>query len=135
MANPQQPGVGNQAVQEEAHGFFYHLTPDSFKRYPGSEDPNSDLQDAMERNLNSYHCQLIALGSAIGTGLFIATGQGLSISGPGPLLGAFIFVGFALCPTIMALGEMATFMPVPGGFFEHARILTDEALGAAVGWK
>ncbi len=75
------------------------------------------------------------IGSAIGTGLFIGAGQGLRVAGPIPLLLAFMFVGFTLCPTVFALGEMATYMPFAGGFVEHARRFVDDAWGAAVGWK
>jgi amino acid permease len=102
---------------------------------PGPEYPDGQLAWALDQSLKGYHSQLIALGSAIGTGLFIASGEGLAIAGPIPLLGAFCFVGFTLCPTVFALGEMATLFPLPGGFFEHCRMYTDEAWGGAMGWK
>ncbi|KAH9221852.1 amino acid permease/ SLC12A domain-containing protein [Leptodontidium sp. 2 PMI_412] len=89
----------------------------------------------LHRSLKAYHSQLIALGSAIGTGLFIGSGQGLATAGPIPLLLAFAFVGFTLCPTVFALGEMATFMPYAGGFVEHSRRFVDDAWGAAIGWN
>ncbi|KIN00623.1 hypothetical protein OIDMADRAFT_42478 [Oidiodendron maius Zn] len=93
------------------------------------------LASALEKDLKGYHSQLIALGSAIGTGLFIASGEGLSLAGPIPLLAAFCFVGVTLCPTVFALGEMATLFSKPGGFFEHCRMYTDEAWGGAMGWN
>jgi amino acid transporter len=98
-------------------------------------DPDADLEDALHQALEPYHSQLIALGSAIGTGLFIGSGQGLAIAGPIPLLFAFSFVGFTLCPTILALGEMATLIPKPGGFFHHTRVFVHEGWAAAMGWK
>lgn len=108
---------------------------DSFDRHPRSFDPDAELTLALDKSLKAYHSQLIALGGAIGTGLFIGSGLGLANAGPIPLLGAFTFVGFTLCPTVFALGEMATLFPVPGGFFEHCRMYTDEAWGGAMGWK
>jgi len=111
---------------------FYH----TFDEHPQDPNPNANqLLFALDQSLKSYHSQLIALGSAIGTGLFIASGEGLSNAGPIPLLFAFCFVGMTLCPTVFALGEMATLFPLPGGFFEHCRMYTDEAWGAAMGWK
>lgn len=104
----------------------------SFQRYklpgpasgPESESPGSvedgdgassktgsvveTARNGLFRELEPYHSQLIALGSAIGTGLFIGSGQGLANAGPIPLLMAFSFVGFTLCPTILALGEMVS---------------------------
>lgn len=108
---------------------------ESFNRHPLSSDPEAELTLALDKSLKAYHSQLIALGGAIGTGLFVGSGLGLANAGPIPLLGAFTFVGFTLCPTVFALGEMATLFPVPGGFFEHARMYTDEAWGAAMGWN
>lgn len=108
-----------------------------YQRFVRSLGPNPDAQlaGALERDLKGYHSQLIALGSAIGTGLFIASGEALADAGPIPLLAAFCFVGLTLCPTVFALGEMATLFPKPGGFFEHCRMYTDEAWGGAMGWK
>lgn len=108
---------------------------DSFERHPNSFIPGAELTLSLDKSLKAYHSQLIALGGAIGTNLFIGSSLGLAKAGPIPLLGAFAFVGFTLCPTVFALGEMATLFPVPGGFFEHSRMYTDEAWGAAMGWK
>lgn len=37
----------------------------------------------MKRGLNSRHISMIAIGGAIGTGLFVATGSVISQAGPG----------------------------------------------------
>ncbi|KUJ08189.1 uncharacterized protein LY89DRAFT_600105 [Mollisia scopiformis] len=108
---------------------------DSFDRHPRSFEPDAELTLALDKSLKAYHSQLIALGGAIGTGLFVGSGEGLGNAGPWSLLGAFAFVGFTLCPTVFALAEMATLFPVPGGFFEHCRMYTDEAWGGAMGWS
>lgn len=105
------------------------------EQHPGQFDEDGEPIEVMKKQLQSYHIKYISLGSAIGTGLFIGSGQALAESGPLPLLAAFAFVGAALCPTIFALGEMATLCPLPGGFFEHCRRYTGEAWGAAMGWK
>jgi len=121
--------------------------PLGFDRHPltlvtGDSDDTDDsvpaadeLIEGLEKGLKGYHVQMIALGSAIGTGLFLGSGEGLAVAGPIPLLCAFVLVGITLCPTIFALGEMATLFPVPGGFFEHCRMYTDEAWAGAMGWK
>ena len=122
MARPLRPSIFQRIVR-------------SFDEHTPGPNPDVQLAWALEKELKGYHSQLIALGSAIGTGLFIASGEGLSVAGPIPLLGAFCFVGLTLCPTVFALGEMATLFPRPGGFFEHCRLYTDEAWGGAMGWK
>lgn len=124
--------------QEEANANLSKPSSASrFKRIVHSFNKNSNpqLAQTLKQDLKTYHAQLIALGSAIGTGLFIASGEGLASAGPIPLLSAFAFVGMTLCPTIFALGEMATLFPYAGGFFEHCRRYTGEAWGGAMGWK
>ena len=127
LAKP--PGF-RQSVRTAARSFA-----DSFDRHPDNFNPEAELTLALDKSLKAYHSQLIALGSAIGTRLFIGAGAGLAIGGPVPLLIAFSFVGSTLCPTVFALGEMATPLPLPGGFVEHCRLFTDEAWGATMDWK
>jgi len=132
-----QPGgtTDNQNLPKPSGPSLLTRFTHSFHRHQLNSDPNAELTWALDKSLKSYHSQLIALGSAIGTGLFIGSGEGLAVAGPIPLLVAFSFVGITLCPTVFALGEMATLFPLPGGFFEHCRMYTDEAWGGAMGWK
>ena len=51
---------------------------------------------------------------AIGTGLFVGSGQVLSLAGPLSALLAYAITGFNLYCVINSLGEMATYLPVPG---------------------
>ncbi len=57
---------------------------------------------------------MIAIGGALGTGLFIGSGGALATSGPAGTLIAYAFVGTLVYSVMMALGEMATFIPVSG---------------------
>lgn len=78
---------------------------------------------------------MIALGGAIGTGLFIGSGGALESGGPGFLLLDFAIIGLALAPTILGLGELATILPVSGSFNSYATRFMDPAWGAAIGWN
>lgn len=135
------PGMRAESQLEQQNaqptrGFFFAFTPESFKRGGGEGgNPEVQMEDALEQRLESWHSQMIALGSAIGTGLFVGVGTGLAASGPLPLLAAFAFVGFTLSFTIFALGEMATLMPLPGAFVVHAKRFIGEAWAATMGWK
>lgn len=109
---------------------------DSFRRHGAQRlDPDVSLSDALDQALEPYHSQLIALGSSIGTGLFLASGEGLADAGPISLSMAFSFVGFTLAPTVFAMAEMATLLPEAGGFFHHTRMFVHPAWTAAIGWK
>lgn len=63
----------------------------------------------LERRLKSRHIQFLALSGAIGTGLFVGTGQVLSLAGPLSMFLAYLFTGFNLYCVINSLGEMTTY--------------------------
>lgn len=76
----------------------------------------------------------ITLGGTIGTGLFIGSGGALATAGPASTLIAYAFVGTLVYSVMMALGEMATFIPVAGAFTTFAARFVDPSLGFAMGW-
>ncbi|KAI0878961.1 arginine transporter [Hypoxylon argillaceum] len=90
--------------------------------------------EGLQRGLNSWHLQFIAIGSAIGTGLFLGSGQALATAGPVGCLIAFLFVGTIVYSIMVSLGEMATFMPIAGSFTSYASRFVDPSLGFAMGW-
>lgn len=74
-------------------------------------------------------------GSAIGTGLFLSSGNAIQSGGPlGALLG-YIFIGLIVCAVQFALGEVTSLLPVTGGFIRHAEFLVDPAVGFGLGWN
>ncbi|GAA5873504.1 hypothetical protein JCM3774_002435 [Rhodotorula dairenensis] len=88
----------------------------------------------LHRKLKPRQIAMIAIGGAVGTGLVIGSGTGLARGGPVGLLIAYIIMGSACFGTMMALGEMATFLPTKKGFAGYAARFVDPALGFAVGW-
>ncbi|KAJ5311659.1 hypothetical protein N7476_007519 [Penicillium atrosanguineum] len=74
------------------------------------------------------------VGGTIGTGLFIGSGTAIAYAGPVGALLAFIFVGSIVFSVMSALGEVATFLPIPGAFASYATRLVDPSLGFAMGW-
>ncbi len=92
---------------------------------------NTELQ----RKVKPRHMNMIAIGGAIGTGLFLATGQSISAAGPGGTMIAYSLIGIAVYFVMMALGEMATYRPVPGAFETFSTDYVDPAFGFAMGWN
>ena len=88
----------------------------------------------LKRSLQSRHLQMIAIGGTIGTGLFIGSGAAISKSGPAGALIAYAFVGTLVYSVMVALGEMATYLPVSGAFTVYASRFVDSSLGFAMGW-
>ena len=59
----------------------------------------------LQRELSNRHIQLIAIGGAIGTGLFLGAGQTIALTGPSILL-TYIIIGFMLFMFMRGLGEI-----------------------------
>ena len=93
---------------------------------PSVDNPSSDQQppnevaseshDELQRGLDSRHMNMIAIGGAIGTGLFLASGATISQAGPGGALVAFVVIGLMVFLLMQSLGEMTAHMPVAGSF-------------------
>jgi len=82
----------------------------------------------LNRKLKGRHMQMIAIGGAIGTGLFIGSGSALATGGPLGLLIGFGLVGIMLFCVIHALGELAVMFPISGTFHFFPRLMTNRCL-------
>ncbi|WP_067621422.1 amino acid permease [Alicyclobacillus acidiphilus] len=92
-------------------------------------------EQRLQRHLRPRHVSMIALGGAIGTGLFVASGSSIHTAGPGGALIAYMIVGVMIYFVMTSLGEMATYMPVSGSFETYASKFVDPAFGFAIGWN
>ncbi|PYI00915.1 proline-specific permease [Aspergillus sclerotiicarbonarius CBS 121057] len=133
----------------DAESFPSYYTP-SPKTDMIKADPASDVGNGMclemgqvedfipvetARGLKSRHTQMIAIGGAIGTGLFIGSGEALSIGGP-----LFLLLGYSLLTALVfcivtATTEFGSFLPVRGSsvaYFGHRFV--SNSMGFALGW-
>lgn len=101
-------------------------------------DIYGDVQTAedfgyVQRGLKSRHIQFIALGGTIGTGLFLGIGTAFAHAGPVSVLLGYTITGVAVFGMMQCLGEMATWLPLPGAIPQYCARYADPALGFAVG--
>ncbi|KAH6654425.1 amino acid permease [Truncatella angustata] len=89
--------------------------------------------DGLKKDLKSRHMQMIAIGGAIGAGLFIGSGGALANGGPASLVICYLIVGIMLLFTMHALAEMAVLYPVNGAFYTYIVRFVDPSWGFAVG--
>jgi amino acid transporter len=95
----------------------------------------TDNSDDLQRHLGNRQIQLIAIGGSIGTALFVSIGGALNKGGPLGLLLAYTAYSCIIALINNAMAEMASFMPVSGGFIRMAGHWVDEALGFMAGWN
>lgn len=76
-------------------------------------------EHGLKRQLTERQLTMIAIGGAIGTGLFLGSGVAIQIAGPGVLFTYALGAVIALIVTL-ALSEMAVLRPLAGSFGIHA---------------
>ncbi|OAA67999.1 amino-acid permease [Niveomyces insectorum RCEF 264] len=91
--------------------------------------------EPLQRDLQGRHMQMIAMGGAIGAGLFVGSGGALHAGGPASLIICYLIVGVMLLFTCQALAELAVLYPVNGAFYTYVVRFIDPAWGFAMGWE
>ncbi|WP_437918810.1 amino acid permease [Sphingobacterium sp. LRF_L2] len=97
-------------------------------------ETNSSEKNKLKRGLSNRHIQLIALGGAIGTGLFLGIGQAAVLAGPSVILG-YAIAGMIAFFIMRQLGEMVVQEPVSGSFSYFANKYWGSFAGYASGWN
>ncbi|TXJ09999.1 MAG: amino acid permease [Acinetobacter sp.] len=94
--------------------------------------PQGDPQN-LQRSLSNRHLQLIAIGGAIGTGLFMGSGKTISLAGPSILL-IYMLIGFMVFMVMRALGELLLSNLQYKSFIDFSTDLIGPWAGYFVGW-
>ncbi|MFT2817576.1 amino acid permease [Leifsonia sp. A12D58] len=93
----------------------------------------SSEQAGYHAALKPRQLQMIAIGGAIGTGLFLGAGGRLAIAGPG-LVFSYALCGFFAYLILRALGELVLHRPSSGSFVSYAREFLGEKAAFIAGW-
>lgn len=89
---------------------------------------------ALRRGLHNRHIQLIALGGAIGTGLFYGASDSIGAAGPAVIV-SYLVGGVIIYLVMRALGEMSVHNPTSGAFSEYAHDYWGDLAGFVSGWN
>lgn len=87
----------------------------------------------LSRGLRNRHLQLIAIGGAIGTGLFLGSGRTIHLAGPSILL-VYAIIGFFLFFVMRAMGELLLSNLAYKSFADFATDLIGPWAGFYIGW-
>src|SRR3990167_142826 len=90
---------------------------------------------SLQRALKSRQLIMIAFGGAIGTGLFLASGNVIHSAGPGGAMLAYLVMGIIVYFLMIGLAEMSVYKPISGSFYTYATEFVDPGLGYALGWN
>ncbi len=96
--------------------------------------PTPPMHDEpLSAGLKQRHLTMLGLGGVIGAGLFVGSGAGIAVAGPGIVVSYLIAGALAMCVMRM-LGEMSAAMPASGSFSVHAERALGKWAGFSVGW-
>src|SRR4029079_9218621 len=101
-----------------------------------TEAPHHGLdaeQAGYKQSLGRRHVQMIAIGGAIGTGLFLGSASRLHNNGPA-LLFSYAFVRVIAYLLMRALGELVLHRATSGAFVSYMREFYGEKWAFVTGW-
>ncbi|MFJ5695606.1 amino acid permease, partial [Arthrobacter sp. NPDC093125] len=116
--NPNDAVALHQAVPQQAHA---------------SEAALHAEDKGYHKSLKPRQIQMIAIGGAIGTGLFLGAGGRLNAAGPSLVI-AYAVCGFFAFLILRALGELVLHRPSSGSFVSYAREFYGEKAAFVSGW-
>ncbi|MFG2861278.1 amino acid permease [Streptomyces sioyaensis] len=102
---------------------------------PGVTSPGAVAgeKEPLSAGLKQRHLTMLGLGGVIGAGLFVGSGAGIAVAGPGIVL-SYLIAGALAMLVMRMLGEMSAAMPASGAFSVHAERALGRWAGFSVGW-
>lgn len=106
------------------------------KKYEDMDDVEKAIfrtnDSKLKKDLSIRHLLTLAVGGAIGTGLFVNSGAALSTGGPASLVIAWTIISTCLFTIVNSLGELTAAFPVVGGFNVYVTRFVEPSFGFAV---
>jgi APA family basic amino acid/polyamine antiporter len=87
----------------------------------------------LKKNLRAIDLAALGIGSVVGTGIFVATGQGSQLAGPGILL-SFILAAVTCAFCALTYAELACMFPVAGSTYSYSYVAFGEVIAWIIGW-
>jgi len=87
----------------------------------------------LKKNLRAIDLAALGIGSVVGTGIFVATGQGSQLAGPGIVL-SFIIAAVTCAFCALTYSELACMFPVAGSTYSYSYVAFGEVVAWIIGW-
>lgn len=98
-----------------------------------AEAPSTGGSNQLHKGLSRAQISMMGLGGAIGAGLFVGSGQAISIAGPAVLI-SYLLAGTIVIVIMAMLAEMVAANPSAGAFSTFAHKAMGRSAGSTVGW-
>jgi len=94
---------------------------------------SSSTNTGLQRNLGAMDLTLLGVGAIVGTGIFVLTGTGALLAGPGLSL-SFVLAAIACGFAALCYAEFASTVPVSGSIYTYSYATMGEIVAWIVGW-
>jgi APA family basic amino acid/polyamine antiporter len=87
----------------------------------------------LKKNLTAVDLAALGIGSVVGTGIFVSTGKGAQLAGPGVLI-SFIIAAITCGFCALTYSELACMFPVAGSTYSYSYVAFGEVIAWIIGW-
>jgi APA family basic amino acid/polyamine antiporter len=104
------------------------------RKRPGTPGPfAAETSQGLSRSLSRLDLVVIGVAQIIGAGIFVISGVGVKIAGPGIIL-SFLVAGLACTLAALCYAELASMMPQAGSAYTYAYAIFGEIFAWIIGW-
>ncbi|KAG8849716.1 hypothetical protein FRB96_000656 [Tulasnella sp. 330] len=121
--------------QEKKNGAAVYAKDTSSGEHFESGEKLPEAHGPLHRQLKNRHVAMISMAGVIGVGIFVNTATALRNGGPVGLILGFMTMGVVCWSVMVSLGEMVSYLPIPGGHIRLAERFGNKALAFAMGWN
>ena len=97
------------------------------------QNGHTEGQPSLRRSLGPVDLVMLGIGAIVGTGIFVLTGTGAMMAGPG-LSVSFIVAALACGLAALSYAEFASSIPVAGSIYTYTYIAIGELAAWLMGW-
>ena len=106
---------------------------DLFRTKSAEEMAEAHEHTLLKKNLTAWDLAAFGIGSVVGVGVFVATGQGALLAGPGVII-SYIIAGVCCGFCALTYSELAAMFPVAGSTYSYCYVAFGEIVAWIIGW-
>lgn len=104
-----------------------------FRKRSLEDFKQSVKKSGLKKELKAFDLAAIGIGSIVGTGIFVATGQGAHLAGPAVTI-SFVIAALTSALCALTYSELATIFPVAGSTYSYSYVAFGEIIAWIIGW-